>query len=435
MREKETAMLITAMIFLLSACSSPEADITQNIADDGISGIKPPEGCQVIENLEDFEPVKGDQSYKRNTDASTSFDVLFGGTDTGEALYVNINRNWLIYCDKKSGESGLLCGKPDCEHADDTCNSFLRAIWGVQYYNGNLYTVQSNEKFLLKKISVDGSEREDLGTLMYEDRIQSSKYNGGTIEWLIHRGYVYYCYKWNAGDTTDTYYLNGNNCIYRRSLEKDSKPECIMALPELSLMEECQFMSEGSYVYIIIPTAEETKGWLYRYNIESGKLEWFKEWGNEIANVAVHDNKIYYSENNMSECKTKMYCYDTETKEKKELFEIDGLAGAMMYDDDYMYIAYEEKNEIWKKGVWNWNGEYIAELPSYNKFNEEGRFRDLAGSDENNIYIYCMVANPEEENIYNVSVMGAFTIIEYIEKEDILDGEYEIKEWSEIAEE
>lgn len=199
------------------------------------------------------------------------------------------------------------------------------------------------------------------------------------------------------------------------------------------MMEECQFIGSGSYVYMIVPTADETKGCLFRYNTENNKLEWFKEWGNEIANVAIHDNKIYYSENNRSRQMTKMYCYDMEKKEKKVIFEIDGLAGVMKYDEEYMYIAYETVDRIWKKGIWNWNGEYIADLPCYSEFDEEGIFRDLAGSDNKNIYIYCMVSNPEKENIYMIPTMGSYTVIEYIEKEDILDGEYEIKEWSEMA--
>lgn len=422
-------IIIGAVVFSLYACSSPEADKTDNIADDGIKGIKPPEGCEVIENIEDFELVTTDQSYNRETDANNSFNVQFGGTDTGETLYVNINRNWFIYCDKRTGNSGLLCGKPDCEHSNsNTCNATVDGCHGAQYYKGYLYSVKFvGGSYNLIKISTDGSERELLG------KLSKGNLNGGSVDWIIHRGYIYYCYRSGASGTEDVYYNNNSNCIFRKSLEKDSEPECIIALPVMSPMGECNIMATGSYVYMIIPTAEETRGWLYRYNIESGKLEWFKEWGNEIANVAVYDNKIYYSEHNRSECKTKVYCYNTETKETTEFFEIDGLAGVMKYDEDYMYITYQKGDEVWKMGAWNRNGEYVAELPCYNGFDEECKFRDLAGSDEHNIYIWCMVANPEEENIYT-PVMGSYTVIEYIEKQDILDGEYEIKEWSEMAE-
>lgn len=44
-----------------------------------------------------------------------------------------------------------------------------------------------------------------------------------------------------------------------------------------------------------------------------------------------------------------------------------------------------------------------------------------------------MFLESSDDNIYTPGVGNAYTIIEYIDKQDLLDGEYEIKEWSEIA--
>lgn len=163
---RKAAMCVCIFLLLLSACSSPEGDNVEKIADDGIKGIKPPEGCDIIDNMDEFEKVLNDQSYNIDTDANTSFDVLFGGTDMGEVLYVNISSNWLIYCNKNTGNSGLLCGKPECEHTNKNCNAYIENGWGTQYYNGYLYTVvKNNTGYMLTKISVNGSEREELGKL------------------------------------------------------------------------------------------------------------------------------------------------------------------------------------------------------------------------------------------------------------------------------
>lgn len=58
----------TLLFLLLSACSSPEGDNLKKLAIDGIKDIKPPEGCEIIEDIKDFEPVTADQSFNERTD-------------------------------------------------------------------------------------------------------------------------------------------------------------------------------------------------------------------------------------------------------------------------------------------------------------------------------------------------------------------------------
>ncbi len=423
-----------AMMFILSACSSPETEDLNKIAEEGISGLKPPKGFDVINNIDKFDEVTENQSYNRDTDADRNFNRLTTGvTDTGDILYAVSGGDWIIYCDKKTGSSGLLCGKPDCGHVNEECNAYMVNCWGIQYYNGYLYTVQSDRSddvFKLKKISTDGSEREDLGKLVDKDTITDG---GQSIVWAIHRGYIYYVYQL-AVQAEDTYYLNNSNCVYRRSLEKDSKPECIMPLPLQSWFGECEFIGTGSYVYMLIPTADNKEDCsLYRLNTETGKLEWFKEWGNNIRGAGVHNNKIYYLESDRGAEKFKMYFYNPETEEKSVLFETEGISAGMSYDDDYIYITVSFDNDVWKREVWSWEGIHLAdmEFSSDGISGDDGRIRGLAGSDEERIYISCILK--DEENIYNVPIMGMPIVIEYIEKEDISDGEYKLKEWSDMG--
>lgn len=422
------------ILLVMLSCSSPEAQPDEKIAEEGIRVRKPPKGCDVIDSIDEFNESTGDQSYNMDIDADRNFNkTATGVTDAGETLYAVCDGDWFIYCDKKTGNSGLLCGNPECDHTNKECNAYMKDCWGTQYYEGYLYTVQDIDGFKLKKVSTDGTEREDLGKLTATDVIISRDTGGCSIDWIIHRGYIYYLYNWDAGWTEDIYYLNNSNCIYRRSLEKDSKPECITALPVLSWWAECRLIGEGSYIYILMPTADqETDCYLYRYNIETEKLEWFKEWGNNICGVAVHDNKIYYLERDRAAKKFKMYCYNLETKEKNILFETKGISAGMSHDDDYIYIANMLEDETWRREVWNWDGRYLTdiEINPTRRFDDEGRRRGLAGSDNERIYISCISGN---EEIYGIHIMGYALVIEYIEKEDILDGEYEIKEWSEMA--
>ena len=165
---------ILSLSLILSACSSPEGENVENIADNGIKGIEPPEGCEVIDNIDEFEQVTGDQSYNTDTDANPSFYIL-NGTDAGGALYCFSGHNWLCYFDKKTGGFGIVCGKPDCEHSDAVCNAYVYQTWGTQYYEGYLYTVTINLE--LMKLSLDGSQRENFGKLADIDV-------ASTLNWL-----------------------------------------------------------------------------------------------------------------------------------------------------------------------------------------------------------------------------------------------------------
>ncbi len=191
-------------------------------------------------------------------------------------------------------------------------------------------------------------------------------------------------------------------------------------------------------MYMIVPTEDETMGRLYRHNMESGKLEWFKEWGDEISGVFVNNNKIYYSENKRDEQKTKIYCYDIETKEKNIFLEINGLVGKMKHDNDFIYITYTDDKIKNTKiscniGVWSWQGEHLADIPIYNGLNEQRKIRLWAGTDDSKIYFKCEIPiESEEENIYGLRL--TFNVVmEYVYKNDILDGDYEFKEWKEIV--
>lgn len=412
----QVVLMYVGIIFSIYACSSPEAYNKDNIASDGISGIRPPEGCEIVYDMDKFEKVTDDQAYNSSTDMEKDIFYDVKSADTGDIIYMFSNRSLLTYFDKKTGSRGLLCSKPDCEHNSSECNAYIDKALGIQYYDGYIYVVTS-ASFELIKVSLDGTERESMGSLI-------SKGSGSFISWTIHRGYVYYYYICDGSSTEDTYYINNSNCIFRKSLDKDSEPECIIPMPNMSEAIMCKPIGTGSYVYMLIPNENEEIGMLYRYNIETGKLECFKEWGDNISGMIIRDNEIYYCEQIENENRSVIYCYNIETGEKNIFLETDNLIVNLKYDNDFIYIT--EKNtedESITIGIWNYKCERLADMPN---LLEEDRMGTLTGSDEKKIYIWYAVMPASEEEAY-------YETIEYIEKEDIPDGEYEIKEWSEIA--
>lgn len=424
--------IIMLISFILTGCSSSGTDSldetksTHSLAEDGIKNISAPKGCEIISDMEKFKPVTYDQSYNSKTDINTS-SVRYSVADTGDIVYVGMQQ-YLGYIDKKTENISLVCGKPDCEHNSTMCNAyFIPSLTGLQYYNGELYTINA-EQYCLVKMSTDGTKREKVLELLPDKGSVGSMY----IEWFIHRGYIYYAYRLVGGSTEGTYYLNNSNCLYRKSLEGNSESECIMALPVNSRLEHIKWHGTGSYIYIATPDNIEDGGRLYRYNTESGQLEWFKDFGNNISGVAVRGENIYFIQNNENKDTLIMYVYNFETKEKNELFRLSSESHRMYYDDDYIYLLYGT-GELGGTylGIWNWDGVHLADMKQEMKETDTGSELLLfSEADDDNIYLYGRIMNDEEKiNPYGAT-RQEYTLVKYIEKSDILDGEYEIKEWS-----
>lgn len=431
MKKNVNLVIIILVSFILTGCISSETDSlnetksTHSLADDGIENISAPKGCEVVSDMEKFKLVTEDQSYNSKTDTNTS-SARYAVANMGDIVYIGM-QEYLGYIDKKTGNVSLVCSKPDCEHNTTACNAvFFPSLTGLQYYNGELYTVNA-EQYCLVKLSTDGTEREKVLELLPDKEGLGSMY----IEWFIHRGYIYYAYRLLGGSDEDTYYLNNSNCLYRKALDGKSEAECIMALPVKSYLENLKWYGIGSYIYIVTPDNIEDGGRLYRYNTESRQLEWFKDFGSNISGVAMRDKYIYFIQNNENNDILVMYVYDYETKEKRELFEINSKSSRMYYDNDYIYLLYGT-GELGGSylGIWNWDGKHLADMVQEMKETDTGvELLLFSEADDDNIYLYAsIIANNKEDNLFGNN-SSEYRIVKYIEKEDVLDGEYEIKEW------
>jgi hypothetical protein len=98
--------------------------------------------------------------------------------ETEDAFYFHSclsGSNYLYYYDKASGESGVLCGKPECEHDAYNDNRDCQGFCGqgcpsLSVYDGKLYFVgvgvgSAGEWMTLYRSELDGSNRELLRRL------------------------------------------------------------------------------------------------------------------------------------------------------------------------------------------------------------------------------------------------------------------------------
>jgi hypothetical protein len=110
-----------------------------------------------------------------------------------EEGYYFICGHFIYYADKQTMEPVVLCNKPNCLHEKESnpemtykCNAFVYGIKPfITYYNKNIYVTTIlfglEDKFVLQKLSLDGTKRE---TVLTFDREPNSL--------VIHRGKVYY---------------------------------------------------------------------------------------------------------------------------------------------------------------------------------------------------------------------------------------------------
>lgn len=415
--KKILIFILSGIIVILSSCSQEEEHETKSIADEGLEIKETLKGCDVVSDLDGLPEAKENQEYNYETDYNPSWIVCNGGADADKYIYMNRDVDLIYYYSKTSKELELLCGKPECDHNTEGCNAYINSTMGIQYYNGFLYVVSAEEKFMLKKLTLDGSERENIGSLFVGGDLIEYDNSGNSIFWIIHKGYIYYTYSASASIISeDTYYLNNSNYLFRMSLEGDKKPECIMKFPYTSYWH---LKGIGSYVYITTWDKNSVGRNLYRYNLETENLEWLESLGDNIKDCTEKDGLIYYMQTNEENSEFKLMSYSTDIKQINEITSINAIAWSIFHDNDFLYLMYgiNGSQDITRFYVMDWNYNIIANV----ELEESNGYRSWLGTDEKCIYIRRQRTDETErgESSY---------VIEYIEKEDLADGEYSIQE-------
>lgn len=393
---RKVNVFLLGLAVCLSGCSgnaSREEKNTDSIASGGISGVTVSEGCEIVENKEDFYQVKEEQAYNESTDCNNG--VLDSVSMDCNENYVYCLQNGVVYCmDKNSGNFIALCDKPDCAHNTADCNAYVAGGHGIDIdvYENYIYSIVQNkdeEKITLDliKMSKDGSGEREIAVNLASMKLEDN--NSVAVRWIIHRGYIYYVYILNSGYTEDTYYLNGSNCIYRRALDGSGEAECIMPLDLYMDKNYVKLKAVGSYVYFIMPEIDDAglKGKLYRYNTESDKIEYISQAGYIADYAAVGETLIFKKAGNPYE----IWRYDSSDNSAARLFEADKNIGQAYYDvcadDHYIYNLYDNGDGSAVVYVaCDYEGNYIGQF-------EKPQEYEYMGMDEKNIYFQTNTDN------------------------------------------
>lgn len=266
-RKKSIFMLIIAMVCLVSGCGGKTSQISI-----GTTG-------------------RDDQAYWN------IFNHMITASENGYYYIKSEDTyNYIYYMEKRSGKTTALCGKADCRHNDQDCNSYLsREYNGVQIYcyDEKVYVIYNNDLdglSYLEEIEKDGSGRIRLFEIGEIQNAYCLAFHDGCVYIYVRQGGV-------SGYETNV------ATIRERSLD-GSKDEIIYSYEDtgavvyalksygdkLFFVEEQQGrVSEEKY-------AERTfvrKG-LYAYDYNTGTVSQFINAAVNDYTIDIENNTIYY---------------------------------------------------------------------------------------------------------------------------------------------
>lgn len=135
-----------------------------------------------------LDPRFDTEEYLPQYDMQNEFSFINVACETEDTIYYMMftGEQQIHYYNKETGEGGILCGKPECTHDVDDCNSFAITAGGLNIYDGKIWFITWNPGApgsILYAMNLDGTKRE---------RIQALSYQGGhSTKMHLHRGYLY----------------------------------------------------------------------------------------------------------------------------------------------------------------------------------------------------------------------------------------------------
>ena len=281
-----------------------------------------------------------------------------------EDVYYALMGKWILYYDVKSGISGKLCGKNECDHTTMQCNAFINwQMPTLQIYDRHLYWIEGGT---LCRMELNGENRETVRKI-------SVPRNNFDPLFVIHRGYVYF-------GVSDTQVKEGTSSdhytITRYELENAEKEGEILFEKDYN-GSFVEWRLCGNTMYILVDDFVSNEGTaiynreFYRYTAQKGLEElWNKkedEWSLIDFSISEEGQLTCLEQRSTDNGRAIQYAVvDLEKKEKEDIvcFDIQEGATARLYED-YMivylnhrvdgervtpYAIYDRENHLIREG-------------------------------------------------------------------------------------
>ena len=214
-------------------------------------------------------------NFQKNMHQSTS-DSLRIVTETDDGFYIQLKGAYVYYIERETKAITILCGKPECEHKDETCNANLHVgtfwIVGDKLYFTNSDYIMENGSYVnygLRLYSVDpnGTNRRVVQKLQFTPGGDTSSWKPYPIQ---HRGIVYFPY---------------SGILYAMPLGGDIEKDAVAIWGEESADAGMSFnlsapaytlWADGDFMYFMVTNLEQSDGTrketLFAYDPETGAV-------------------------------------------------------------------------------------------------------------------------------------------------------------------
>ena len=351
-------MLLLLCIFAASCSTGPVAEESSLSSSD--SSVK----------------EESDEAQSTDKDVQNKFNFLASEMcETSDAVYGLSEKNFVVFFDKASKTSGILCGRPECMHDDSSCNASVDALaQGLTVYANKLYWIGQEHyqnkvsELYLWCMNLDGTNLQKLKKL---DKELWSVVKGNTFV-EIHRENIYVAGiigVVNQGQPSETV------MVYAESVEDETAEPVIVFEKKFSNepTPNVRIMPIGDQVYIMLSysNGDGTCGLeLYVWNSKTSELttlyeekrESFYAWEMWVE----EGDGIYMSsfsiESIGADVPAGAYKYDFAANEISQCFEIRD--GEKFYTianigDDIVFITGRDEDNNRKLFVMNFDGVII----------------------------------------------------------------------------
>lgn len=351
----------------------------------------------------------------------THYNQIIMAAETADTIYF-ISRtadSFIKYVDKATGISGLLCGKAECEHNNDSCNAHIggTTILGLFVYGERLYWLNSGSPrsgMPVYSMALDGTDHREV-TVLTGELVP----NAGSINTVLYDGCIYTGgIKTIIEDGGEVRY----NYVY--AIPLDSKEEPFVVLQEKTDFNN--YLSMQPYeneLYIItddlsgtLEHAQETGRWRYhfrlrRWNMESCELETLYD---EDESALACPKELWVMDDGVLFCgysdelgEMRIYKYHFESGECSYQFStgITGLVLSGIMDNVVAGYDLTNNNGIYdmRTVIKDFNGNTLVnetytfdlrdECLYYNRYE-----MDMLGRDETNVYYSLFTTQNNNDN-------------------------------------
>lgn len=393
--------------------------------------------------------------FQKNMNQSTSTKIHSLCANT-EGYYFQFDC-MVYFVDKETGQSTVLCGKPDCDHTysegNTSCNAFTNANF-LTYYNGKIY--YNNSDYILENgsyvnkgerlyaMNVDGTEHDAVQSLDFVPRGDTSNFVTSPI---IHKGMVYFCYSgalYGVKLGTD---IEDATLIY--GSQKASDGSNIVDSNELYY----ELWADGDLMYFMAKNVKQSDGTykdtLYSYDPANEKLT--KVWevpgksevgtwdttGVSVTAWYVSGGYLYYylSGNDL-------WYADLSTGKNAKLADVELEHGVAAFSSEYIIVMNKTTSGYydWISGaasvsggdtlyIYNYSGELVKEISLKDIYKENDTVSDcdILFCDDGKIYIH---ADATVSGVYSANYSSSTIQEHYIYVVNIASGTLGDAVWS-----